>query len=253
MTQSLEAVNAYDKAQSEVKRRRKKTQKFVDNLTWNEIVRAMFLGEHVINLAIKYGVSDKTIYKWRRHVIEGTIVDRYHMTNETIEVLRRCQIMFRDNGVMKQWNPNQSYLERLRELNRAEQQLALNPPIEEPPNDAEETMKMAKDAGISLSVDGEFLKVDSPSEIHSDFIERLKLHKPEIIKILKEQPVGIENLLNRLQNRSEKAQDQPLVETSTLLQAPNGDRLITEVNDAQLMMFLKGQGFTIFKITLDEI
>lgn len=199
MTQSLEAVNAYDKAQSEVKRRRKKKQKYVDNVVWNEIVRALFLGEHVINLAIKYDVSDKTIYKWRRHVIEGTMPDRYHPTHETIEVLRRCQIMFRDDGAMKQWNPNQSYLERLKKLNGMEEQLALKPPIED----------------------------TTP----------------------KEQPMTVENLLNRL----EKTQDQPLAETSTLLQAPNGDRLITEVNDAQLLKFLKNQGFWVYKIILDKI
>ena len=199
MTQSLEAVNAYDKAQSEVKRRRKKTQKFVNNVAWNEIICAMFSGASVIDLAIKYGVSDKTIYKWRKHVIDGTIQDRYHLTNETIEVVKGSEMMFRDDGAMKPWNPNQPYLERLRELNRMEEQLAFNPPIED----------------------------TTP----------------------KEQPMTVENLLNRL----EKTQDQPLAETSTLLQAPNGDRLITEVNDAQLLKFLKNQGFWVYKIILDKI
>ena len=200
MTQSLEAVNAYDKAQSEVKRRKKKKQIFVDNIVWNEIVRDMFLGEHVINLAIKHGVSDKTIYKWRRDIIDEVVSDRYRLTNATIEVLKGCKIMFRDNGAMKLWSPDQSYLERLKDLNRQEEQLTLSPIIED--------------------------------------------------KTPKEQFMPIDNFLN---NRLQQAQDHPLAETSTLLQAPSGDRLITDVNNAQLMMFLKAQGFTLYKISLDKI
>lgn len=200
MTQSLEAVNAYDKAQSEVKRRKKKKQKFVDNIVWNEIVRDMFLGGHVIDLAIKHGLSDKTLYKWRRDVIDGSISDRYHLTNATIEILKGCEIMFRDNGAMKPWSPDQSYLERLKDLNRQEEQLTLSPIIED--------------------------------------------------KTPKEQFMPIDNFLN---NRLQQAQDHPLAETSTLLQAPGGDRLITDVNNAQLMMFLKAQGFTLYKISLDKI
>jgi hypothetical protein len=115
---------------------------------------------------------------------------------------------------------------------------------------AEETMKKAKDAGMSLSVDGEYIQVDSPSEPDSGLVDRLKEYKPEIIQILKEQPVGIEHLLSNLQKRE---QEQTAVESSTLLQAPSGDRHLTEVNDAQLMMFLKGQGFTLYKISLDKI
>ena len=103
---------------------------------------------------------------------------------------------------------------------------------------------------MSLSVDGEYLQVNFPSEPDSGLVERLKAHKPEIIKILKEQSVGIESLLSNLQ---QKAQEQTAVESSTLLQAPSGDRHLTEVNDAQLMMFLKGQGFTLYKISLDKI
>ena len=200
MTQSLEAVNAYDKAQSEVKRRKKKQQIFVDNIVWNEIVRDMFLGEHVINLAIKHGVSDKTIYKWRRDIIDEVVSDRYRLTNATIEILKGCKIMFRDNGSMKLWSPDQSYLERLKDLNRQEEQLTLSPIIED--------------------------------------------------KTPKEQFMPIDNFLN---NRLQQAQDHPLAETSTLLQAPGGDRLITDVNNAQLMMFLKAQGFTLYKISLDKI
>ena len=201
MTQSLEAVNAYDKAQSEVKRRKKKKQIFVDNIVWNEIVRDMFLGEHVINLAIKHGVSDKTIYKWRRDIIDEVVSDRYRLTNATIEVLKGCKIMFRDNGSMKLWSPDQSYLERLKDLNRQEEQLTLSPIIED--------------------------------------------------KTPKEQFMPIDNFLN---NRLQQAQDHPLAETSTLLQAPSGDRLIiSDVNNAQLMMFLKAQGFTLYKISLDKI
>ena len=200
MTQSLEAVNAYDKAQSEVKRRKKKKQIFVDNIVWNEIVRDMFLGEHVINLAIKHGVSDKTIYKWRRDIIDEVVSDRYRLTNATIEILKGCKIMFRDNGSMKLWSPDQSYLERLKDLNRQEEQLTLSPIIED--------------------------------------------------KTPKEQFMPIDNFLN---NRLQQAQDHPLAETSTLLQAPGGDRLITDVNNAQLMMFLKAQGFTLYKISLDKI
>ena len=200
MTQSLEAVNAYDKAQSEVKRRKKKKQIFVDNIVWNEIVRDMFLGEHVINLAIKHGVSDKTIYKWRRDIIDEVVSDRYRLTNATIEILKGCKIMFRDNGSMKLWSPDQSYLERLKDLNRKEEQLTLTPIIED--------------------------------------------------KTPKEQFMPIDNFLN---NRLQQAQDHPLAETSTLLQAPSGDRLITDVNNAQLMMFLKAQGFTLYKISLDKI
>lgn len=200
MTQSLEAVNAYDKAQSEVKRRKKKKQIFVDNIVWNEIVRDMFLGEHVINLAIKHGVSDKTIYKWRRDIIDEVVSDRYRLTNATIEILKGCKIMFRDNGSMKLWSPDQSYLERLKDLNRKEEQLTLSPIIED--------------------------------------------------KTPKEQFMPIDNFLN---NRLQQAQDHPLAETSTLLQAPSGDRLITDVNNPQLMMFLKAQGFTLYKISLDKI
>lgn len=200
MTQSLEAVNAYDKAQSEVKRRKKKQQIFVDNIVWNEIVRDMFLGKHVINLAIKHGVSDKTIYKWRRDIIDEVVSDRYRLTNATIEVLKGCKIMFRDNGAMKLWSPDQSYLERLKDLNRKEEQLILSPIIED--------------------------------------------------KTPKEQCMPIDNFLNK---RLQQAQDHPLAETSTLLQAPSGDRLITDVNNAQLMMFLKAQGFTLYKISLDKI
>ena len=200
MTQSLEAVNAYDKAQSEVKRRKKKKQIFVDNIVWNEIVRDMFLGKHVINLAIKHGVSDKTIYKWRRDIIDEVVSDRYRLTNATIEILKGCKIMFRDNGSMKLWSPDQSYLERLKDLNRQEEQLTLSPIIED--------------------------------------------------KTPKEQFMPIDNFLN---NRLQQAQDHPLAETSTLLQAPSGDRLITDVNNAQLMMFLKAQGFTLYKISLDKI
>ena len=200
MTQSLEAVNAYDKAQSEVKRRKKKQQIFVDNIVWNEIVRDMFLGGHVINLAIKHGVSDKTIYKWRRDIIDEVVSDRYRLTNATIEILKGCKIMFRDNGSMKLWSPDQSYLERLKDLNRKEEQLTLSPIIED--------------------------------------------------KTPKEQCMPIENFVN---NRLQQAQDHSLAETSTLLQAPSGDRLITDVNNPQLMMFLKAQGFTLYKISLDKI
>jgi transposase-like protein len=266
MTQSLEAVNAFDKAQGEVKRRRKKIQKFVDNLTWNEIVRAMFLGASVIDLAIKYGVSDKTIYKWRKHIIDGTIPDRYSLTQRTLEVVKRSKIHFREDGTMKPWQPNQSYLEKLQALKQSsesENQLALDvpPPVEEPLNsfehlrslraiDAEKTLKKAEDAGINFRVAGEDILIEGPPPFAHDLIECIQVYKPEILKLLRERPMAIDNLLTNL---SKNATDQALKEFSMLLQAPSGDRFVTEVNDAQLMMFLKGQGFTLFKISLDEI
>ena len=245
MTQSLESVNAYSKAQSDLFMRRRKKRKCLNNHDWNDAVRAMFSGHPIIDIAIKHNISDKTVYKWRKNVIDGEIPPRYRMTHETRTIVNQSKIRFREDGIMKPWTPNkfslsedhkmatdESFLDRLRHLN------------------AEETIKMAKDAGMSLSVDGEYLQLDAPSEPDSSLVERLKKHKPEIIKILKEQSVGIESLLSNLQ---QKAQEQTAVESSTLLQAPSGDRHLTEVNDAQLMMFLKGQGFTLYKISLDKI
>lgn len=264
MTQSLEAVNAYDKAQSEVKRRKKKKQIFVDNIVWNEIVRDMFLGGHVINLAIKHGVSDKTIYKWRRQIIDDELPDRYSLTQRTLEVLKRSKIHFREDGTMKPWQPNESYLEQLQALKQSsesENQLALDvtPPVEESLNsfehlrnlraiDAEKTLKKAEDAGINFRVAGDDILIEGPPPFPHDLIERIHVYKPEILKLLRERPVD-----NLLLNLSKNATDQALTEFSMLLQAPSGDRFVTEVNDAQLMMFLKGQGFTLFKISLNEI
>jgi transposase-like protein len=264
MTQSLEAVNAFDKAQSDVVRRTKKKPRFVDNNEWNEIIRALFAGRDIINLSIKHDVSDKTIYKWRRQVIDDELPDRYSLTQRTLEVLKRSKIHFREDGTMKPWQPNQSYLEKLQALKQSsesENQLALDvpPPVEEPLNsfehlrslraiDAEKTLKKAEDAGINFRVAGEDILIEGPPPFPHDLIECIQVYKPEIIKLLRERPVD-----NLLTNLSKNATDQALTEFSMLLQAPSGDRFVTEVNDAQLMMFLKGQGFTLYKISLDEI
>jgi len=247
MAQTLESVSAYSRAQGELplektKRHKLKAPTRLNNDEWNLLMQGLFDHQDIHDLARKFDVSIKTIYGWRRQVMSYEDIPRFTLSDDTKKVLKKSRLYWFDKDntyklwVYKEDQPVKTSLdERLGRLKVLQ---------------AEETIKMAKEAGISLSVDGEYLKVDAPSEVDSGFVERLKAHKPEIIKILKEQPVGVENLLNNLH---QKAQEQAAVESGTLLQAPSGDRHLTEVNDAQLMMFLKGQGFTLYKISLDKI
>ena len=254
MAQTLESVSAYSRAQAELplekpKRHKLKAPTRLNNDEWNLLMQGVFDHQDIHDLAQKFDVSIKTIYAWRRQIMSYEDIPRFTLSDDTKKVLKKSRLYWFDkDNTYKLWvykedqplnasldAPKTSLDERLARLRVLQ---------------AEETIKMAKDAGMSLTVDGEYLQVNFPSEPDSGLVDRLKSHKPEIIKILKEQSVGIESLLSNLQ---QKAQEQTAVESSTLLQAPSGDRHLTEVNDAQLMMFLKGQGFTLYKISLDKI
>jgi len=191
MTQSLESVNAYSKAQSDLFLKSRKKSRFLDNDAWNEVVRALFSGQHVLNIAIKHGISDKTVYKWRKNVIDGDIPPRYRMTHETQVVVNQSNINFRDEGTLKPWTPNKFSFS--------------------------EDQKMAAD---------------------ESFLDRLRQFKSD------KKPA--------VQDVVEQVATNPS-EHSTLLEAPSGDRLLTEVNDLQLMTFLKLQGFTLYQVNLKKI
>lgn len=254
MAQTLESVSAYPRAQAELplekpKRYKLKAPTRLSNDEWNLLMQGVFDHQDIHDLAQKFDVSIKTIYAWRRQVMNYEEMPRFTLSDDTKKVMKKSRLYWFDkDNTYKLWvykedqpvntsldepkTPLDERLARLRVLR------------------AEDTMKKAKDAGMSLSVDGEYIQVDSPSEPDSGLVDRLKEYKPEIIKILKEQPVGIEHLLSNLQKRE---QEQTAVESSTLLQAPSGDRFLTDVNDLQLMTFLKLQGFTLYKISLDKI
>jgi len=191
MTQSLESVNAYSKAQSDLLLKSRKKSRFLDNDAWNEVVRALFSGQHVLNIAIKHGISDKTVYKWRKNVIDGDIPPRYRMTQETQVVVNQSNINFRDEGTLKPWVPNKFSLS--------------------------EDKKMATD---------------------ESFLDRLR-------QFTSDKKPAVQDVVEQVATNPS--------EHSTLLEAPSGDRFLTEVNDLQLMTFLKLQGFTLYQVNLTKI
>jgi hypothetical protein len=190
MAQTLESVNAFSSAQAEinfqpVKKRR--SQKFLKNAEWNILMRRVFRGENPVALESVFGVSNKTIYHWRRLIVTNQPIPRFSLEDATKEVISKSRIKYRDEGTIKDWKPTVK----------------------------ETTMEEIRPQAAYLN----------------NMIRNGTSHLQEAVAQLPAK----------------------MPEHETLLIAPSGNRLLTPANDAQLMLFLKSEGFELYQVSLSKI
>lgn len=111
MAQTLESVNAYSSAQSEINfqhiNKKRKPGKFLRNEVFNLLVRQLFQGATPVALAAIYGVSEKTVYQWRRLIMLNQPIPRFFLEEETKKVISQSQLKYRVDGRLIDWKPTE--------------------------------------------------------------------------------------------------------------------------------------------------